>query len=32
VMTAGIALSRGETVVTADSDYARIPGLKVLKY
>ena len=31
-MIAGIALSRGEKVVTRDEHYARIPGLKVLKY
>ena len=31
-MIAGIALSRGETVVTRDEHYARVQGLKVLKY
>ncbi len=31
-MIAGIALSRGEDVVTKDAHYARIPGLRVLKY
>ncbi len=30
-MIAGIALSKGETVVTRDAHFARIPGLKVLK-
>ncbi len=32
VMIAGIALVHGETVVTRDEHYARIPGLRVLKY
>lgn len=32
LMIGGIALAHGETVVTRDSDYTRIPGLKVLKY
>jgi predicted nucleic acid-binding protein len=31
-MIAGIALSRGDQVVTRDEHYARIPGLRVLKY
>jgi predicted nucleic acid-binding protein len=31
-MIAGIALAHGETVVTRDAHFARIPGLKVLKY
>ncbi len=32
IMIAAIALANGETVVTKDSDYVRVPGLKVLKY
>ncbi len=32
IMIAAIAMANGETVVTKDSDYARVPGLKVLKY
>ena len=32
VMIAGIARAHGEKVVTRDQHYARIPGLKVLKY
>ncbi len=32
MMIAGIALAHGETVVTKDSHYARIAGLRVLKY
>ena len=32
VMIGAIAMSNGEAVVTKDSDYARIPGLRVLKY
>ena len=32
IMIAAIAMANGETVVTKDSDYARIPGLKILKY
>lgn len=32
VMIAGIARINGEKVVTRDEGYARIPGLKVLKY
>ena len=32
VMIAGIARSRGEKLVTRDEDYARIPGLRLLKY
>ena len=31
-MIAGIALTHGQTVVTRDAHFARIPGLKVLKY
>lgn len=31
-MIAGIAMEHGEILVTNDSDYTRIPGLKVLKY
>ncbi|HLD05527.1 MAG TPA: PIN domain-containing protein [Candidatus Nanoarchaeia archaeon] len=31
-MIAGIAMTNGETLVTNDSDYTRIPGLTVLKY
>ena len=32
IMIAGIALSRGESVVTGDKDYAKIQGLRVLLY
>lgn len=32
VMIAAVAMANGETVVTRDSDYARIPSLKILKY
>jgi hypothetical protein len=32
VMIAGIARINGERIVTRDADYARIPGLKILKY
>lgn len=32
IMTAAIAKMNGEKVVTRDGHYARIPGLKVLKY
>ncbi len=32
IMIAGIARANGETVVTRDPHYARIRGLKVLKY
>jgi len=32
VMIASVALTRGETLVTRDQDYARIPGLRLLKY
>jgi predicted nucleic acid-binding protein len=32
IMIAGIARSKGKKVVSRDSDYSRIPGLKVLKY
>ena len=32
VMIASVTLVNGEMIVTSDSDYARIPGLKVLKY
>ena len=32
VMIAGITMANGETLVTKDADYARIAGLKVLKY
>ncbi len=32
VMIAAIARTHGETLVTRDAHYARIPGLKVLKY
>lgn len=32
VMIAAIAMANGEAVVTKDSDYVRVPGLKVLKY
>ena len=32
VMIAGIARVRGEKVVTRDEHYARIPGLKIIKY
>lgn len=32
MMIAGIALSRGESVVAADKDYAKILGLRVLLY
>ena len=31
-MIAGITIANGETLVTRDSDYAKIPGLRVLKY
>ena len=31
-MIAGIAISNGETLVTRDAHFARIPGLRVLKY
>ena len=31
-MIAGMAISRGETVVTRDAHFARIPGLRMLKY
>jgi len=31
-MIAGIAMCRGETVVTRDAHFARIPGLRMLKY
>jgi len=31
-MTAGIARLHGETIVTRDQHFARIPGIKVLKY
>jgi predicted nucleic acid-binding protein len=32
MMSAGIARMHGETIVTRDQHFARIPGLKVLKY
>ncbi|MBI4450522.1 PIN domain-containing protein [Candidatus Woesearchaeota archaeon] len=32
IMIAGIALANGQTVVTRDAHFTRIPGLKVLKY
>ncbi|HLC65535.1 MAG TPA: PIN domain-containing protein [Candidatus Nanoarchaeia archaeon] len=32
VMVAGIALVRGETLVSGDVHFARIPGLRLLKY
>lgn len=32
IMIAAVAMANGETVVTKDSDYARIPGLRILKY
>ncbi len=32
LMIAGIARANGEKLVTRDQDYAKIPGLKVLKY
>ncbi|MEK6959990.1 MAG: PIN domain-containing protein [Nanoarchaeota archaeon] len=32
VMTAAIALTQGEKVVTHDEHFARIPGLRVVKY
>ena len=32
VQIAGIAMTHGETIVTRDEHYARIPGLRVLKY
>lgn len=32
VMIAGIAMENGEMVVTSDTHFTRIPGLKVLKY
>jgi predicted nucleic acid-binding protein len=31
-MIAAICLSTGETLVTRDADFAKIPGLRVLKY
>jgi predicted nucleic acid-binding protein len=31
-MIAAIALTKNETLVTRDSDYSKIPGLKLLKY
>jgi predicted nucleic acid-binding protein len=31
-MIAGVALARNERLVTRDKDYARIPGLQLLKY
>ena len=31
-MIAGIALCNGQTVITRDAHFARIPGLRVLKY
>ncbi|MEM2870385.1 MAG: PIN domain-containing protein [Thermoplasmata archaeon] len=31
-MIAGIAIVRGQTVVTRDAHFARVPGLRVLKY
>jgi tRNA(fMet)-specific endonuclease VapC len=31
-MISGIALTKGKTVVTRDADFAKIPGLRVLKY
>ena len=31
-MIAGMAMRRGETVVTRNTHFARIPGLRVLKY
>ena len=32
VMIAGITATNGETLITNDAHYARIPGLRVLKY
>ncbi|MBI4439890.1 PIN domain-containing protein [Candidatus Woesearchaeota archaeon] len=32
IMVAGIALTRGDTLVSGDAHFARIPGLRVLKY
>ncbi len=32
VMIAGITLAEGETLVTSDEHFTRIPGLRVLKY
>lgn len=32
VQIAGIAMAHGETLVTRDEHYTRIPGLRVLKY
>ncbi len=32
MMIAGMALARGDQVVTRDEHYVRIPGLRVLKY
>lgn len=32
IMIAGLVMEKGETLVTNDSDYTRIPGLKVMKY
>lgn len=32
IMIAGIARLRGETIVTRDAHYTRIPGIRVLKY
>ena len=32
IMIAGIARANGETLITRDEHYAKIPGLKVLKY
>ena len=32
IMIAGIARSKGRKIITRDSDYACIPGLRVLKY
>ena len=32
VMIAGITATNGETLVTNDAHYARIPGLRILKY
>ncbi|WP_320414578.1 PIN domain-containing protein [Candidatus Magnetobacterium casense] len=32
VMIAAIALARGEKLVTSDAHFARVPGLRVLKY
>jgi predicted nucleic acid-binding protein len=32
LMIAGIALAHGETIVTKDAHFTRVPGLRVLKY